>query len=394
MSDNINNDLFDAYMRHQTFIERHSAKLSKDAIKLLGELDEEVKVRIAAHSIAPDQLRRIRTLEAQIAGIRGKAWEDVDKQLTDDMFALVEAEPVFIKGMQQTVSPVVLGSVLPPVEILSSIVTSRPFEGKLLKGWVDTLASADIARINNQVKLGVIAGESTQQIIRRVYGPTGIDGTTKNQLAALVRTATSHTMNEARNEYNKANRELYKHEEYVAVLDGRTSMRCKSLDGNKYAIGEGDFPPQHYGGCRSVRIPFFDVLDLQKRPARPTTEKGLVKQYSDENQLKNRLGNSYSSRDSLPFGHKGKYDVFARDEIRKLAGPVDATETYQTWLGKQSKEFRTDTLGVTKEKLFTNGDLKLDRFVAQDGTELTLSELAVKEKGAFIAAGLDPAEFL
>jgi len=66
---------------------------------------------------------------------------------------------------------------------------------------------------------------------------------------------------------------------------------------------------------------------------------------------------------------------------------------YQEWLKSQSKEFQEDILGKTKATLFRNGNLKLNKFVSNNGTELTLKQLAKKYANVFRAAGLNPDEF-
>jgi hypothetical protein len=66
---------------------------------------------------------------------------------------------------------------------------------------------------------------------------------------------------------------------------------------------------------------------------------------------------------------------------------------YQEWLKSQSKEFQEDILGKTKATLFRNGNLKLNKFVSNNGTELTLKQLAKKYANVFRAAGLNPDQF-
>ena len=79
---------------------------------------------------------------------------------------------------------------------------------------------------------------------------------------------------------------------------------------------------------------------------------------------------------------------------RELIGRVPAKVDYQTWLGRQSATFQDDVLGVTKGRLFRRGNLPLDRFVDANDLEKTLTELARSDADAFIAAGLDPEDFL
>lgn len=61
-----------------------------------------------------------------------------------------------------------------------------------------------------------------------------------------------------------------------------------------------------------------------------------------------------------------------------MNGQVPETQTYQTWLKKQSFEFQNDVLGKSRAEMFRN-DMPLDRFVDDSGKTYTLAELKAKE---------------
>jgi hypothetical protein len=184
-----------------------------------------------------------------------------------------------------------------------------------------------------------------------------------------------------------ANVEVIGLEEYVATLDGRTTMRCKALDGQTFKPGEGPHPPLHVG-CRSARVMYLGQ-DIGKRPSKPVTERLLVKEYAQNN----RLG-KIDSRNDLPYGTKTDFDEWSRKRIRELVGPIPAQTNYNDWLKTQSAEFQLDTLGKTRAELFRNGGLTLDRFIDVDGTTLTLKEVARRDADAFERAGLDVSKYL
>jgi len=178
------------------------------------------------------------------------------------------------------------------------------------------------------------------------------------------------------------------HSYVVGGLIVHNTPICRSLDGELFPVGEGPLPPLHFS-CRSLRIAVIDGVELAKRPAKPSTQRMMLREFADEQKIK-----IVNTRDRLPFGTKGKFDTFARSRINELTGTVPGKVSYQEWLTRQSAAFQDDVLGKAKGKLFRNGDLTLKKFVNRQGDELTLNELAKKHKDAFVAAGLDPQDFL
>jgi len=73
---------------------------------------------------------------------------------------------------------------------------------------------------------------------------------------------------------------------------------------------------------------------------------------------------------------------------------VPAKVTYQHWFDRQSTAFQSDVLGKTKARLFCKGELPFNRFVNRAGDQLLLRQLVIRNKNAFVKAGLDPGDFL
>lgn len=399
MTKTANEELLDAVIRHQIFLLRYSGYVRNRMNSILNKTEEELARRIR------DQLRnsqgvttsvewkRLEALLAALEGIRRDGWKEASQFLLEEMEQLAYQEPIVTNGIFQTVIPVQINTVLPSAEFLKAIALSRPFEGRLLKDWAAAMEAEDVRRIHAAVQAGMVAGEDHATIARRVVGTAnlrGVDGATemtRRQVQAVVRTAVQHVANGARNSFFAENADLIAEEQFVATLDNRTTPQCRALDGKRYDVGKGPQPPLHFQ-CRSLRIAAIDGVLAGERPAKPTTEKMLVAEYAKQN------GISARTRAELPRGTKADYDRWARGRIRQLVGPIPASETYQTWLKKQSAKFQDEVLGDTKGALFRNGGLPLDKFVdLNSGREFTLRELAAKHGEAFRAAGLDPTNF-
>lgn len=396
----VNEELFDALIRHQIYLLRMSGAVRNKVLRLLDATEADIADKIRSRLMGADGLNTpasVRRLEATLSAIRAirlKAWDQVTETWLQDLQDLATNEPILMAGVVKTVAPVILDTVLPSAGLLKNIVTSSPFEGRTLKEWASSVAAEDIRRIENQVRVGMVQGESSAAIARRVVGTAnlrGVDGVTqitRRNAEAITRTAVNHIANQARAEFLNANSDLFEEEQYVATLDSRTTPVCRSNDGKRFPVGKGPRPPLHFN-CRSLRVPVIDGDALGMRPAKPVTEKQLLREFSQQKGFP-----APKKRADLPHGTKTAYDQFARSRIRELTGRVPGHTTYQQWLTRQSTAFQDDVLGVTRARLFRSGGLTLDRFVNRTGDEIPLSQLARSHADAFKAAGLDPEDFL
>lgn len=394
-----NEELQDALLRHQTYLLRYAGNVRNRMIAVLNRTEEalsdKIRSRLAGHtglSTSAD-VRRLQALMDSIRRIREPAWTDANADLREHMIGLSTAETVSINNIVTIVLPVSIDTVMPSSRLLRSIAISRPFQGQILADWSASMEANDLRLIQNAIQLGMTAGEDMSAIARRVIGTEALqfdDGVmqmTRQQVQSVVRTAVQHVANHARTAWFLDNADIVTEERFVATLDSRTTPVCRANDGKQFPLGKGPVPPLHFQ-CRSLRIAALDGVLAGDRPAKPFVERELVTEYSELNNL-----GQIRSRDSLPHGTKGDYDKWARKRIRQMVGPVPAETTYNEWLKTQSRAFQDDTLGVKKAMLFRDGKLPLDRFIDRNGNELTLVQLAVKERAAFVAAGLDPDDF-
>lgn len=397
MAKTVNEELMEALIRHQIYLLRYSGTLRNKITELLNASEQDIADKISAYRAkgltTSVEFQRMQALKAAVGKIRLNAWGEVQEFFDDEMKALLYQEPIVMRGIVNTVLPVTVSTIMPSANLLKALVMDKPFEGRVMSKWVNTLAADDIRRMEHAIQLGMVAGEPMDKIAKRVTGSAALKGSdgvtelTRHQVQAVTRTAVQHVANNARSVFFNQNKDLFKVEQFVATLDSRTTPVCRAEDGKQYDIGTGPIPPLHYA-CRSLRVAVFNKEFIGSRPANPTTERILVKEYVD----KNNLG-SISARDDLPRGTKGSYDEWARKRIRELVGPVPASINYQQFLTKQSRMFQEDVMGVTKAKLFRNGGLTLDKFVDRNGAELSLNKLAKQHADAFVAAGLDPKNY-
>ena len=257
-------------------------------------------------------------------------------------------------------------------------VISKAFRG---------IAVDQAERFSQVVRNGLLTGETTQSIAKRLIGSLEIGpirpedsvrqligglrfgeearsvrqlaaaggqltAATDNQILALVRTSINQVANTASQQTYEANQDITKKYRYVATLDSRTSSICAALDGREFEYGMGPTPPQHFN-CRSTTVPVIDY-----------------KQLSEE------------------FGFT--VEPPAVGTRAAAGGMVPANTNYGQWLAEQPSKTKIDALGTSRVPYF---DKLVDKYgardamaklVRDDGSELTLEQLqrrygAVKE---------------
>lgn len=329
--------LFDALVRHQIFLQRHSGSLRNTAVLTLNDTEKRIADIVKSRfptGVTPESLRRVDDIVAEVRAMRIVAWGELKSELRRRLRDVTDAELSFLRRLFAASLPDGVDLTLPTGTHFEALRT--PFDGKTLTEWLNDLQRDDIARITQSLRVSLALGESPTAAAKRIVGVArnkGRDGTTqttRRRVDSFTRMAVTHFGSQAQLAFMQENFPDAK-ELYVAILDSRTTPICRSLSGDVYEVGEGPHPPLHYG-CRSRRIPF--------------------------------LGDT----------------------------PPDLP-SYQDWLARQPAEFQDDVLGKTKGKLFRQGGLDLNRFVNRNGDELTLSELAEREAAAFRAAGLDPGDY-
>lgn len=396
-----NEAIRDGLIRHQIGLTRVSGSIRNQIHDLLNATEADLQELLAQRLVrlvdgsfnTPAGQARLEKLLEEIRAIRSAAHGEAYDVWREQFRELAVNEPAYMGGLVGTSVPVILDFIGVMPSYLQSLVDTHPFEGKVLKEWADRIEQADIDRITQQVRIGLVQGETAQQIAARVVGTAALRGSdgvteiTRRDATAMTRTATNTFANEARKAFVDANSDIISLELFLATLDGRTTPICRSLDGNLYPLNEGPRPSLHWQ-CRSLRIPVIDGNVVGSRPMKASTERLVVGEYAKAYGL-----GELKRRKDLPNGHKGKFDEFSRRRVRELTGTTLAKTTYADFLGRQSAAFQDDVLGQAKGRLFRDGGLTLDKFVDRQGKELTLAQLARTEKNAFKKAGLDAGRY-
>jgi len=280
----------------------------------------------------------------------------------------VEVSPNFAATVA-TVDPTDLNLVLPGTGRFSLTAAQGTAitlpNGQIIQKAFRGLAESQAQRFNTVIRTGLLTGEATPQIARRLVGTLNFGDLAKtvrqqalaggeltkmadHQILTLVRTSVQQVANEASQQVYRSNQDVTKKYKYVATLDERTSPICRRLDGQEFEYGKGPYPPVHFN-CRSTTVAVIDWEGLDLLPPEA---------YKEE------IG-----EDSLLFKRAA------------VGGPVDQDLKYGEWLAKQSAEVKAEVWGSKKVKYFNLLSRKygpnqaVTRMVREDGSELTLEQL-------------------
>lgn len=353
-----NTELADAAVRHAIGLQRYTSGELRRMMALLNRVDADIAAIMQKYDptdVAPRYAEQ--RLEAMLVAIRelnAEVYDAFVKALSGDMRDLAAYEAEFQARMIEDAIPVEFDVVKPAPSQVRAAAMSRPFQGRLLKEWGKDLQASAFAKVRDSIRIGFVEGETIDQMVRRIRGTRkenykdGILEINRRNAEAIVRTAVAHTAQSARDDVFAANADIVKAWKFVATLDSRTSATCRGLDGQVFELGKGPKPPRHFN-CRSTATPVLRSwremgIDIDETP------------------------NPAETRASMN-------------------GQVPASETYDSWLRKQPREFQDEVLGKTKAQLFRAG-LTLPKFLNRRGDELTLEQLRKKEAEFFKRAGV------
>ena len=358
---NVNEVIQDRNVRHLIGLQRLSTGVRDDILSQVNEMhadlvkkltDRILKIKDRGQDLGAVSTERLNALLKDVEGLQKTAYKAAGKELTSQMGDISQYEMDFQTKVIEGSMPVAWAMTLPTISQLTAVVTSDPFSGKLMKEWVADLTSSEIGRVKQAVRVGLLEGETTDQIIRRIKGSRALqyrDGVlevSRRHAETWVRTAMTHTTSRARELLFIENKDLIKGVKWISTLDTRTSPICQSRDGKVYPVDEGPRPPAH-PNCRSATTPVL----------RSANDAGI-------------------SKKALPVGRAS------------MGGQVPRDLTYNSWLKTQPKNVVEEALGKKRAALFIKGDLPVDKFIDRKGTKYTLKELAKREAIAFDKAGI------
>lgn len=353
-------ELFDRLVEHQVDLTRYSNGVAARIRALLDRVDPDLfaQLQAALERLGPEAftVQRLDKLLAEVRRLNDKAYASAVAELQDELRGLTQAELAFQVGVTRMQAPVTLELAKISAETLYGAAMARPFQGRLLAEWAESIGEQRMVRIRDAVRMGYVEGQTIGQIVQRIRGTRargysdGLVEIDRRHAEAVARTAISHTAGFVRDRWHAENSDVVEAVMWVSTLDSRTSQMCRLRDEKRYTA-EGHKPIGH-------RIPWLAGPGRLHWNCRSTSI-GLLKGQE-------RLYGARASKD----------------------GPVEANLSYGGWLKRQSAATQDEILGPTRGALFRAGGLTIEDFANERGRWLTLEELRRRDAAAFERAGV------
>lgn len=356
-------ELRDAAIRHQIYLERLKVQTTIDFNQVYQEIEAKARELLSALDVTKlDEVGRSE-IEAVIARLEraslkygNGALDQLALDLTDYAKYAVEYEAAALSSVFVSTSARAVDAQKLMKAVMAQPVPLGDGTATLLGDMYSKLNNNTAKRLGNSIRNSWLRGDTVLQANRQVFGSKaagfadGILNQSRRESAAVVHTSLQHLSTTARFETYAKNDDLVIGYRWISTLDGATTTQCRSLDGRRFLFKKAGYqprPPLHVR-CRSTTEPILnDGLDF--------LEKGATR----------------SSRE----------------------GYVDAKETYYDWLKRQSADEQQKILGATRAQLFQKGGLSAKAFadlnIDKNFQPMTLDEMKKAAPAAFKRAGLN-----
>ena len=378
-------DLRDQLLAHHVGLRRTSNSFLREQLKILGRNDREVVAilrrrlpeiaalmqkgfdpRTGEMILQIDQFtkRRLAIMYDEIRVARARVARALHAQLKGDLSGLAAYEQEYIRkavsaAIPKPVLPMLGDFALASQPLLNKIVTSKPFQGKILRDHFRDLLTRNgpaAKRLKHAVEDGLVQGKSITQIVKGVkHAALGL---TRANVAAVTHTAVSHVTSATRLQFGQDNADVVAGYYWVGTLDSKICSVCIIRDGHEYDM---NYEPVSEGA-----------------PPWGAGPGGM--HYND------RCDASYVLHSLKDMGiDPRKMDGATR---ASMDGGAPRSMTAEQWVDKQGYDRLEGMFGAKRAQLLTDGNLDIRDLVRKDGTLYTLKQLQGIEGAAFEAAGL------
>jgi hypothetical protein len=321
-----NEQVLDSQIVWQVLLLRYSFYVRQRVLDILNGTEEDVATQIRGALATepglrdPSRVAELERLVQRLEAVRRRAWDQGAQLAEEELTNLSQVEI----DQQHGLYGAWLASLSKPLWlVVGAAALTAPVQGRTMRAWLGDAARDDAKRIRTAIFGGVGRGLRPDTIARLVVGSArakGTDGVTqisRNHVDTVIRTSVIHISAFTRDQFFRLNKPALALDQFVAVLDSRTTQLCRGLNSNRYPIGEGPLPPLHMG-CRSIR---YAVLP------------------------------------------------------KWIGGPVPEPEVYESWIRRQSWAVQLELMGAARARRMRAGTFDAAKFTDYGSKAMSLEQI-------------------
>lgn len=352
-----NERLVDLYMERAVDLLRLEAGTRDKVLLFLHELEKELVAQIAkidptSDANASRQRKRLTELLKVVEDTIRGTYRDITTLMAREIREIIDVEATWTGQAINASIGVEFSDAGLTRGALQTLVSDASFAGAPLKEWWGRQAQGLFEKFTDQMRLGMAAGETNADLIKRVRGTAtqkGLMDISERSATTLVRSSVQSAANTAREAMYAENEDIIASLQWSATLDTRTSILCMTRDGHHYSNDDEHKPKD--GGPKWLEGPG------KLHPNCRSTSVPILKTWRD-------LG---IDEDEVPETTRASMD-----------GQVPAGQTFEQWLKKQPVARQNTVLGEGKADLWRRGKITFRDLLDQNGRPLTTEQLRQK----------------
>lgn len=240
MAKKIDKDLFDRLVNRQIAVGRYAERQAYEIIKLLNRADKELLAKIIDRGESDSFTgRRLEALLKEIRSMVDRTYRELFDATKVEMEQFAPHAAEFATATLSMSMPVAWSPVSISDEQLVAIVDRTPISiGKdkklLLEEVFSSMASGKEEMIRGALRLGMVQGETVDQMVRRLKGTRsaqyrdGLLEGSRRSMANMVRSVVQHTNNVAVQSVYSKNKDVLNGWLYISTFDSRVCPVCWS----------------------------------------------------------------------------------------------------------------------------------------------------------------------
>ena len=170
----VNEKLADEAVQHAIDTTGYSNWVVRRLLSLLMRADADLMAQLqtAMQDMEPESfsVQRLEGLLSSVRALNRQLYEKLQLELTGELRRFAEAEASYHEELFRTVLPPQISVTTVSIEQVYAAAFSRPFQGRLLSEWMQSLEQGQALRIRDTLRMGYIEGKTIQQMVREIRG--------------------------------------------------------------------------------------------------------------------------------------------------------------------------------------------------------------------------------